>query len=87
MKQIVFSSLAVIIFYVFCKGILDIIQPCNSTVGLSFPLIRDDGELELITAYRSQHSHHRLPTKGGIEIYVLQSHINLKVLLRCGVIL
>ncbi|XP_065053806.1 glutamate dehydrogenase, mitochondrial-like [Rhopilema esculentum] len=51
----------------FVKGILDIIQPCNATVGLSFPLNKDNGELEIIRAYRSQHSHHRLPTKGGIR--------------------
>jgi len=49
------------------KGILDIIQPCNATVGLNFPLTRDNGDLEIIRAYRSQHSHHRLPTKGGIR--------------------
>lgn len=49
------------------KGILDIIQPCNATVAVSFPLKRDNGDLEIVDAYRSQHSHHRLPCKGGIR--------------------
>eukprot|EP00794_Sanderia_malayensis_P012794 gene12794-14106_t len=49
------------------KGILDVIQPCNATVAINFPLTRDNGELEIINAYRSQHSHHRLPCKGGIR--------------------
>jgi glutamate dehydrogenase (NAD(P)+) len=30
-------------------------------------LVRDNGEIELIEAYRAEHSHHRLPTKGGLR--------------------
>ena len=58
------------LFVFLLPGILDIIQPCNATVGLNFPLTRDNGDLEIIRAYRSQHSHHRLPTKGGRLLYI-----------------
>lgn len=31
----------------------------------TIPLVRDDGEIESVTAYRAQHKMHRLPVKGG----------------------
>jgi glutamate dehydrogenase (NAD(P)+) len=34
---------------------------------MRFPVIADDGEVRVIEAYRAEHSHHRLPTKGGIR--------------------
>jgi len=49
------------------KGILDIIKPTNSYLAVKFPLKRDNGEFVLIDGYRAQHSHHRLPCKGGIR--------------------
>ncbi|KAJ8906510.1 hypothetical protein NDN08_003003 [Rhodosorus marinus] len=49
------------------NGILETIKSCNSVVQLSFPLRRDDGSIEMIEAYRAQHSHIRLPCKGGIR--------------------
>lgn len=48
------------------KGLLNIIQPCHSVLEVCFPLKRDNGNYEMITGYRAQHSHHRLPTKGGM---------------------
>ena len=47
------------------KGLLKIMQPCHHVLEICFPLKRDSGEYEMITGYRAQHSHHRLPTKGG----------------------
>lgn len=47
------------------KGLLNIIQPCHHVLEVSFPLKRDNGEYEMIVGYRAQHSHHRLPCKGG----------------------
>ena len=43
------------------------IKACKAVVQFGFPIRRDDGTLETIHAWRAQHSHHRLPTKGGIR--------------------
>ncbi len=43
------------------------IKECNSVLKMTFPLRRDDGKIEVIHAWRAEHSHHRLPTKGGIR--------------------
>jgi glutamate dehydrogenase (NAD(P)+) len=48
-------------------GILSLIRACNSVLRVTFPLRRDDGSVEAINGYRAQHSHHRLPCKGGIR--------------------
>jgi glutamate dehydrogenase (NAD(P)+) len=57
---------------------LEVIKACNSVIRFNIPLRRDNGKIETITCYRylsylyinviinrAQHSHHRLPTKGG----------------------
>lgn len=48
-------------------GLLQQIRECNAVYSFHFPLRRDNGEIEVIKAYRVEHSHHRLPTKGGIR--------------------
>lgn len=48
-------------------SLLDVIKQCNSVYRVSFPIRRDDGTVETIQGYRAQHSHHRLPCKGGIR--------------------
>ncbi|MEJ2481850.1 MAG: Glu/Leu/Phe/Val dehydrogenase [Gemmatimonadota bacterium] len=48
-------------------GLLAQIKACNSVYRLTFPLKRDDGEIEVIEAWRAEHSQHKLPTKGGIR--------------------
>ena len=47
------------------KGLLKIMQPCHHVLEVAFPLKRDNGDYEMITGYRAQHSQHRLPCKGG----------------------
>jgi glutamate dehydrogenase (NAD(P)+) len=49
------------------KGLLDVIKVCNSIYRFSFPFRRRDGTLVSINAWRVEHSHHKLPTKGGIR--------------------
>jgi glutamate dehydrogenase (NAD(P)+) len=48
-------------------GILDQIKQINSVIHLTFPVKRDDGSVEVIHAWRAEHSQHKLPTKGGIR--------------------
>lgn len=48
-------------------GLLNQIKICNSVYHIEFPLVRDNGEIEVIKAYRAEHSHHKNPTKGGIR--------------------
>lgn len=48
-------------------GLLEQIKQCNSIYKFHFPLRNDDGTYETLTGYRIQHSHHKLPVKGGIR--------------------
>ena len=49
------------------KGILSQTRECNAVYQMRFPIKRDDGSIEVIEAYRVQHSHHKTPCKGGIR--------------------
>ena len=49
------------------KGLLEQIRACNSVYQMRFPVKMDDGQIEVIEAYRVQHSHHKTPCKGGIR--------------------
>jgi glutamate dehydrogenase (NAD(P)+) len=49
------------------QGLLEAIKACNSVYRIRFPFRHVDGTLEIIMAFRAEHSHHRLPTKGGIR--------------------
>lgn len=48
------------------SGLLQQIKVCNAVYQMNFP-VKIDGDYHVIEAYRVQHSHHRLPTKGGIR--------------------
>lgn len=50
----------------FESGILEQIKACNSVYRMKFP-VRIGDKIEVIEAYRVQHSHHKLPCKGGIR--------------------
>jgi glutamate dehydrogenase (NAD(P)+) len=47
-------------------GILEQIKACNSVYSMKFP-VKIGNKVEVIEAYRVQHSHHKLPVKGGIR--------------------
>jgi glutamate dehydrogenase (NAD(P)+) len=49
------------------KGVLEQIKQCNSVYRFQFPLRNLDGTVEVISAWRVEHSHHKLPVKGGIR--------------------
>lgn len=48
------------------RGLLDQIKACNSIYKMNFP-VKYGNQVKVIEAYRVQHSHHRMPTKGGIR--------------------
>jgi glutamate dehydrogenase (NAD(P)+) len=50
----------------FDAGILEQIKQCNSVLRMHFPVKIGD-QIEVIKAYRVQHSHHKQPCKGGIR--------------------
>lgn len=47
-------------------GVLEQIKQCNAVYRMHFPVKIGD-KIEVIKAYRVQHSHHKLPCKGGIR--------------------
>lgn len=49
------------------SGVLEQIKACNSIYSMRFPVKMDDGTIEVIEAYRVQHSQHKSPCKGGIR--------------------
>ena len=48
------------------KGLLDQIKVCNSVYSFKFPVRTQQG-YQVISGWRAQHSHHKLPVKGGIR--------------------
>jgi glutamate dehydrogenase (NAD(P)+) len=48
------------------RGLLEQIKVCNSVYAFQFP-VRTSGGLEVFSGWRVQHSHHRVPVKGGIR--------------------
>jgi len=47
-------------------GLINQIRVCNSVYQMQFP-VRIGGDIQVIQAYRAEHSHHKLPCKGGIR--------------------
>lgn len=48
------------------EGLLEQIKACNSVYQFMFPVQTEDG-YDVISAWRVEHSQHKLPTKGGIR--------------------
>src|SRR4030095_10272460 len=49
------------------SGLLEQIRVCNSVDRCDSPLGGAGGAIEVIHAWRVEHSHHKLPVKGGIR--------------------
>lgn len=48
-------------------GLLKQIKICNSLYKITFPVRLDNGEIEVVSGWRVEHSHHKRPTKGGLR--------------------
>jgi glutamate dehydrogenase (NAD(P)+) len=48
------------------SGLLEQIKVCNSVYHFRFP-VRTEAGYEVVSGWRVEHSHHKLPTKGGIR--------------------
>jgi glutamate dehydrogenase (NAD(P)+) len=48
-------------------GLIEQIRTCNSVYRFHFPVRKEGGGFEVIEAWRAEHSHHKLPVKGGIR--------------------
>ncbi|GBD07342.1 Glutamate dehydrogenase [bacterium HR21] len=48
------------------RGLLEQIRVCRRVYYVQFP-VRIRGEIQVIEGWRAEHSHHRLPCKGGIR--------------------
>ena len=62
------------------QGLLDQIKYCNSVYEFKFPVKTKDGCCDIIQAFRVEHSHHRLPVKGGIRYSKMVSADEVKAL-------
>jgi glutamate dehydrogenase (NAD(P)+) len=54
----------------FCNvspDLLKQVKAVNSIYRFQFPVRQRDGNIQVVNAWRVQHSHHRLPVKGGIR--------------------
>ena len=62
------------------SGLLDQIKEINNVIRFTFPIKRDDGRIEVVHAWRAEHSHHKLPTKGGIRYAAMVNEDEVKAL-------
>ena len=70
---------------------LEVYKQCNTLLKLRIPLLRDNGRMEFIPAYRAQHKTYRLPTKGGIRFATTVNSQEMEALaclntLKCAVL-
>ncbi len=49
------------------RGLLEELKAGNSLYRFEFPLRHADGSITVVQAWRAEHSHHKLPVKGGIR--------------------
>ncbi len=56
------------------KGLVDQVRTCNAVLRIRFPVRDDEGRIQVVEAFRAEHSYHRLPTKGGIRF---SRHVHL----------
>ncbi len=62
------------------KDLLDQIRACDGVYSFQFPVRQPDGRLEVVRGWRAEHSHHKLPTKGGIRYSATVDESEVKAL-------
>ncbi|MCC5921650.1 MAG: Glu/Leu/Phe/Val dehydrogenase [Cyclobacteriaceae bacterium] len=63
------------------KGLIEQIKQCNSVYQFNFPLSgKGEHDYQVIKGYRVQHSHHKLPVKGGIRFSISVNEDEVKAL-------
>jgi len=62
------------------KGLVEQMKYCNSIYEFKFPVKRSDGSIEILQAFRVEHSHHKLPVKGGIRYSEMVNQDEVKAL-------
>jgi glutamate dehydrogenase (NAD(P)+) len=62
------------------QGLLDQIRGCNGVYAFRFPLREADGRIRVVLAWRAEHSHHKLPAKGGIRYSAAADESEVKAL-------
>lgn len=61
-------------------SVLNHIRACNGVYAFQFPVKHPDGHIEVLRGWRAEHSHHRLPTKGGIRFSAAVDESEVKAL-------
>ncbi|MFZ1322826.1 MAG: Glu/Leu/Phe/Val dehydrogenase [Ignavibacteria bacterium] len=61
-------------------GLLNQIRQCNCIYKFNFPLRLDNGDIEVLDAWRIEHSHHKNPVKGGIRYSLMVNEDEVKAL-------
>jgi glutamate dehydrogenase (NAD(P)+) len=67
-------------FTTFPAGLLEQVRGCNGVHAFQFPVRHSDGRIETLRAWRVEHSHHKLPTKGGIRFSAAADESEVKAL-------
>jgi len=62
------------------KGLLEQVRACNGVYSFQFPVRHPDGRIEVVRGWRAEHSHHKLPTKGGIRYSAAVDESEVKAL-------
>lgn len=62
------------------SSVLEHIRGCNGVYAFQFPVRHLDGRIEVVRGWRAEHSHHRLPTKGGIRFSTAVDESEVKAL-------